>query len=550
MTCLLLAQYRERFQPTVVYFNIDNGPIVPEFNCGHGQSHLTSRNLANLLEVIKKSFRFRRKFVIVATSSASLRLLADRSLLQKYVAHLGFSRWLLHLVELSLGFQLEEELQCFSIFANGTTANIPSDFVNCTERRYISAQQVGHVERFTRKPKSFVCSSTCFGFLTRKGEKTNLAIKWLGFLRASNFTLEPNVQYLDGRLGDEIEQSSRLLATRRKELGFDGTVISDQRYDSMIFGVPIIYLEFNVMVKRRFHKALGNDRLVRLFDGWTWLAVAISFLAQVFCIIGLTRCTVLDASYFVYSLLFGESGQKSLAIPRHLLSFMLIAWFVLGLAFRNKLLSSFNAPTVLIFDSVDDLRRGYDENILDGVCVYGGAFVVRVADARSLQPLLRFLGEFRDKNRLVRLASLNDCVDHVIENPNRAALMVLSGVYLRRMSLLSRARIGQPIASSFMSSLCLPPWSPHEALFNKVARRVFESKLESFDNLVRSGSAPWMTYSSESLHILDLRDLRFMIVSWFAGLALSCMSLSFELISFSFSTVIVTHWYRLYNFID
>ena len=101
------------------------------------------------------------------------------------------------------------------------------------------------------------------------------------------------------------------------------------------------------------------------------------------------------------------------------------------------------------------------------------------------------------------------------------------------MSLLSNAQIGRPIASSFVSTFSLPPWAPYENAFNKIIRRVFESKLEILDHVLYKEASGWMSSRSDGIHVLDLLDFRLIAVFWLGGLIGSCISVSLELMTHS-----------------
>lgn len=529
MTCLLLAQYEGRFQPTIVYFDVNSGQYEPEFDCVNNRSHLTAQSLKYLLELIKASFRFQRKFVIIATETASVHLMNNQHVPQGYEAFSGFSRWFLHFPKLSRGLELSEVFQCFSIFVNDTLANIPSDFVKCNQRRYVSASQVGEVEKFTRKPQKFVCSAKCFERLTRNGVKTNYAIKWLDFLEASNFSDNPRVEYIDREGQAEIAEEARLLGTRRKDFSFSPLIVTYPRTASMTYTAPTVFAYYNIFIKRRFHRISRDDRLLRLFSGWTWFALCSFTLLQVMSVVVLYRRRFSDTALFLCALLLGQSGQRLLEVSRGLLSTMLVAGFVLASAYRNNLTSTFNVPSLLTFNEVDDLRQGFKEHLLRKVCVNRNEFVFSAADSESRDPLLKVLGEFKEKENLLGYGSSEDCVDHLIAQPQTAAVLFPGFIQIRKMSVLNVLRIGRPIPTSLFGSYILPPWSPHEKTLRRISRSILEANLLEVETLIWTSNAASKIDSAERLHVLDLVDFKSVFFSLSCGFIFSCVASLFEL---------------------
>lgn len=529
ITCLLLAQYEERFQPTIVYFGVkSSGQYEAGLDCVFKRSHLTSHSLEYILELMKNTFQRRRKFVVVATEQASVHLMLQQTALQRYSASLGFSRWVLHLPEPAHAFLFGEVMQCFLIFVGGTTASLPSDYTNCHGRRHITADRVDEVERFTRKPQNFICSASCVRGFTRKGLQTDHAIKWLSILSASNFSINPHVQYLDRDGQPGTEETVRLLGTRRKDFSFSPFVVSSERTALMVFIAPTKILEYYIFVKRQFHRISRADRLVRLFDGWTWLAIFASAVVQTISIIVVLRRRSSDAAFFVCALLVGQSEQRSLKVSRCLISSLCIVGFVLCSVFRNNLTSSFNVPALLIFDRVGALRRGFNERLLSKVCISRTEFVFKAADANSNHPLLKVLGELRDLNNLLTYDSSAACLDHVTDDPRAAAVLHLAALYVKEIALMSKIRIGEPIPTSLMTSFALPPWSPYERMLTRISRSSFEASLNEVDMRVWTLSTAWKTDPIESLHVLDLSDFRAAFVALFAGFITSCITFELE----------------------
>lgn len=501
ITCLLLAEYRQRFHATVVYFDLDGGHYEPRIGCVFETSHLTVRTLEYLVEMIKSNFGSRRKHLVISSPSASAHLMSEPRDFHKNLTYLGFSRWVVSSQgQIPEDIHLSELFQCYALLVNETTVNVPSDFVQCTERRYISSGQIEGVERFTEKPRHFVCSMGCHLHRTLKGHIANNALVWLDFLSASNLSTNPDVQIFD------FETTYQLLRSRRKELSLDALRISYGTIASNVYTIPVHTSGTTFVFKRQFQKVLKDDWLSKLFDKFTWIALALYVILQTFSMIVFNGVPLSDAICFVCASLLGQSEQKSARVSRYLMVPLLIAGCTIGWSLKNILKSSFSMPSLLTFDSVRDFRRAHYRGLVDKICVGHRQIIYQTADAKSINPILKVMGEMRDAKKVLDLTSPRDCLDKVVENPKVVAL--LGFVHHVEFFAHPEMQTGERLSGSPDFALVLPPWSPNEKFVNRIVRVACEARLEHTARPPSRLNIARRMDPMESLEILNLEDLR------------------------------------------